>query len=96
MSEIIDTLRGLKAELEFEGVERMILFGSRARGTSRADSDLDIAIDVRRGSRFSILDLVGVEQTISDKTGIPANAFMLRSLGPAFRQEIARDGVVVF
>ena len=96
MTDLVDTLRGLKRELEQEGVERLILFGSRARGTAGADSDVDIAIAVRPDSRFSILDLVGVEQTISDRTGIPANAFMLRSLDPAFRQEIDRDGVVVF
>jgi predicted nucleotidyltransferase len=32
---------------ELPGVEKLILFGSRARGEARADSDYDIAVVVR-------------------------------------------------
>jgi predicted nucleotidyltransferase len=43
-------LRRLRAELERrygERLERLILFGSRARGDARADSDWDVAVVLR-------------------------------------------------
>jgi len=94
--ELVQKLKTLKPRLEDEGVRHLILFGSQARGTAHAGSDIDIAIDVEPQSRFSILDLVGVEQIISEAVGIPANAFMRRSLDGEFRSEIDRDGIEIF
>ncbi len=93
---LIATLRSLRPVLEAEGVSHAILFGSQARGSATLSSDIDIAIDVAPDGRFSILNLVGIEQAVTDATGIPANAFLTRSLDPAFRHEIARDGVPIF
>lgn len=93
---IIAELQALRPALEAEGVNGLVLFGSQAVGTAGPDSDIDIAIKVRGDSRFSILNLVGVEQLVSDATGIEANAFMFRALDDAFRADIDRHGVPVF
>jgi hypothetical protein len=59
-----ETLKELRAALEpFLGdrLERMVLFGSMARGDYRDDSDIDVAIVVRRLTRelkHEILDRV--------------------------------------
>lgn len=94
--EIVGKLKALRPLLEREGVRHLVLFGSQARGTAAPGSDVDIAIEVMPDSRFSLLDLVGVEHIVSDAVGIPANAFMHRSLDSAFRGEIDRDGIRVF
>ncbi len=94
--QIVEKLRAVRSLLEGEGVSHVTLFGSRARGDARPDSDIDIAIDVHPGMRFSILNLVGVEHVVSDATGLPANAFMRRSLDEEFRREIQAVGVKVF
>jgi predicted nucleotidyltransferase len=78
------------------GVTRLALFGSRARGDNRADSDIDVAIDVRPESRFSLIDLVGVAHEIEDETGLHANIFMRRSLDDSFRRTLERDGIEIF
>ncbi|MAZ82442.1 MAG: nucleotidyltransferase [Rhizobiales bacterium] len=95
-ADMVHKLKTLKPRLEGEGVRHLILFGSQARGSQTADSDIDIAIDVEPDSRFSIINLVGVEQIISEAIGIPANAFMRRSLDQEFRSELDREGIEVF
>ena len=72
------------------------MFGSRARGDERPDSDLDILLDVPRGARFSLVDLVGVEQLVTEAVGISANGFKKRSLDLSFRSTIEIDVIEVF
>ncbi len=93
---IIETLRGLRGAFEREGVSHVALFGSRARGDARQDSDIDLLIDVQAGKRFSVTNLVGVEHIVSDTLGVRANAFMRRSLDHDFRRSIAEDVIEVF
>lgn len=94
--EIVEKLKALRPLLEQEGVRHLVLFGSQARGTANAESDIDIAIDPMPDRKFSIMNLVGVEHIVGDAIGIPANAFMRRALDSAFRQEIDREGIAVF
>jgi len=52
-------------------VTKLAIFGSRARGDARPDSDLDVLVEVEPDSRFSMLDLIGVEHIIKDATASP-------------------------
>jgi predicted nucleotidyltransferase len=74
----------------------MTLFGSRARGDNRADSDIDLMIEVDDSRPFSMLKIVGVGHIIEDNTGLPANIFMKRSLDESFVEETRSDLVQVF
>lgn len=96
VEQLTDKLRQVQPLLKAEGVTGLTLFGSQARGTADADSDIDITIDVAPQSSFSVLNLVGVEEIVTEATGIKANAFMRRSVDTQFRQEIQRDGIAVF
>lgn len=78
------------------GVTRMSLFGSRARGDNREDSDVDLMIDVQQGRKFSLLDLIGVEHVVEDRIGLAANVFMRRSLEEEFVRSAGKDEVVIF
>jgi uncharacterized protein len=81
----------LRPALEHKGVQHLAVFGSRARGHSGPDSDLDILLEIEAGRSFSLFDLVEVEGLLANKTGLTANAFMRRSLSPAFATSIAPD-----
>ena len=94
--EIVAKLESLRAKLETEGVEHLAIFGSRARGDYAETSDLDLLIDAAPLSKFSILNLVGVEHIVADSTGLPANAFMRRSLDASFRSSISSDIIEIF
>jgi predicted nucleotidyltransferase len=84
-------IRQLQARLAAAGVTHVAIFGSRARGDHRPDSDLDLLIEVEDGRGFSLVDLVGVQHIIGDDLGIQVNATMRRSLQPRFRNEITPD-----
>ena len=93
---ILRKIRALKPLLEAEGVAHMTLFGSQARETATDESDIDIAIEVAPKSKFSMLNLVGVEQLVAEATGFPANAFMKLALDKGFIEQIENDGIRVF
>jgi uncharacterized protein len=94
--DLVSGLRSLEAKLRACGVSRLAIFGSRARGDNRPDSDLDALIDVYPHQKFSLLDLVGVGHVIEDNLGIKANMFMRRSLEPQMAETIGPDVIEIF
>ncbi|WP_407175828.1 nucleotidyltransferase family protein [Bradyrhizobium sp. STM 3562] len=75
---------------------KLAIFGSRARGDDRPESDIDVLIEVEPDASFSLLNLIGVQHIIEDATGLDAQATMRRSLSPSFAERIANDIVEVF
>jgi len=94
--EIIARIRATAPTLRAEGVRKLAIFGSRACGDARPDSDLDVLIDVDEDRKFSLLDLIGIQHMISDATGIETHAEMRRSLEPRFASRISDDVIEVF
>ena len=95
-SGLIEQVRSIGPTLRHRGIKHLAIFGSRVRGDYGPNSDLDILLDIEPEFPFSILQLVGVEQLISETVGIPANAFVSRSLDAEFTQSIAPELVQVF
>ncbi len=50
--EALSILRRYEGDLRARGVRRAALFGSRARGDNRADSDIDIMIEIEPNARI--------------------------------------------
>ena len=95
--QLLADLRALKPQFEREGVAHLSLFGSRARGDNRVDSDVDIIVDVPEGRRFG-LEAVGVFNLIEDRIGLPSSIVTRRGLAadPAFLARISNDEISVF
>jgi predicted nucleotidyltransferase len=94
--DIRDKVIAARSALTDAGIEHLAVFGSRARGQARVDSDLDLLLDILPGKAFSLFDLVGVEHTVSKATGLRANAFLKRSLDAKFKARIEPDLIEIF
>jgi len=88
--ETIEIIRNILVE---HGVPAAYLFGSFARN-ERPYHDIDIAIEPPAG-KFSLLDLVGLEQEIEDSTREKVDLVLYRALKPRLRANIERDKVPV-
>ncbi len=97
---VLEKFRAAVAEHFGDRLERIVLFGSRARGDARADSDYDIAIFVQdlgnRWRDFAGIAPVAVDLLDEDDAAVSA---MLYSAGhwrdPPSRliHEIRKDGL---
>jgi uncharacterized protein len=96
---ILKLFRAALDRLYGDRIERVVLFGSRARGDARDDSDYDIAVFLHDlTDRWQELDrLADLRSDILDETEAfidakpyPAGAYRERT---SLMQEIRRDGV---
>lgn len=69
--------------------KRLGIFGSYARGQNNANSDLDILVEF--GVRISLLDLVGLEQDLSESLGIKVDLVTERALSKYVRPYVEKD-----
>lgn len=96
LKEILARLRAIAPALRNEGVSRLWLFGSRARGDARPDSDLDILIEIDPAIRFDWKNLTGISLACQDATGLPVQITIRKDIKPRFAERIADDLVEVF
>lgn len=64
--EIIARLRENEAALRKRGVAHAALFGSRARGDQRTESDTDIMIEFDPSARITVFDYAGLKNYIAN------------------------------
>jgi uncharacterized protein len=95
-ADLIDTLRVFAAALRENGATALFIFGSRARGDARTDSDLDLFIDYDSAAKIpSIFRLMQIEDAISESLGVPVTITTRNALHPLMRDSIERDAVRV-
>ncbi len=69
------------------------VFGSYARGENNQNSDVDILIDFEQD--LNLLDLIGLEQELTEVLKIKVDLITLRSLNPALKKYIEKDLVLL-
>jgi predicted nucleotidyltransferase len=93
---IVAKLRSIQPEIKAQGVTRLAVFGSRARGDARTDSDLDILVDATSQGQMPPFDLFKVQHLIEDATGITTQISIRELLKPRMAERISDDLVEVF
>ena len=90
------TLREHEAELRSIGIQHLSLFGSKARGDDTAESDVDLMAEFEKGRRFSLLDMVSMENRLADILRLPVDLAPAASLKEGIRERAIREAVPAF
>lgn len=70
------------------------IFGSYARNESMPDSDLDILIDFH--DKVNLLDIIGMEQAISDALDIKVDLVTKQSLDTLIEASVYNDLKIIY
>jgi uncharacterized protein len=90
---IVARLQEQERALRERGVTRAALFGSRARGDNRPDSDIDIMIEV---APMSLWGYVGVTQFIQDLFPDPVDVADRSRLRSFVKSSAEREAIYAF
>jgi predicted nucleotidyltransferase len=76
------------------GVERVLLFGSYARGEATDESDIDLRID--KGRITGLFRLCGFHYDLEQKFGIQVDVLTTGALDEEFLQEISSEEILIY
>ncbi|MET3909685.1 putative nucleotidyltransferase [Bradyrhizobium sp. S3.3.6] len=93
---LIEKLKELAPALRASGITRLYLFGSRARGDARPDSDLDILIETTSREESPRFDHFKALHLIEEHLGLQVQISMRDLLKPRMAERIADDLIEVF
>lgn len=65
------------------------VFGSYARNDHNKDSDMDILVEFT--SRLNLLEIIGLEQELSEKLGVKVDLVTINSVNNQIKSFIERD-----
>ena len=94
--EIITRLRENESSLRARGVSHAALFGSRARGDNRPDSDIDIMIEVDPSVPIGVYEYVALKHYIAELFDGPVDVVIRDGLKPYVRPAATTDAVYAF
>jgi uncharacterized protein len=94
--EILDRLRENERALRARGVAHAALFGSRARGDNRPDSDIDIMIETAPEIVRDVYDYVKLKNFISTLFTHHVDVVDRHALSPYVRSPAESDVVYAF
>ena len=81
----------LQAVEGLPGISVLVVFGSRARGDNRPDSDLDVLVTFRPEAQVSLFTLVELEDLLADRLGVKIDLAIKDSLKPYIGRRILAE-----
>jgi predicted nucleotidyltransferase len=88
---VIDLLRAHEPELREAGIQHLSLFGSVARGKANADSDVDLAAELRPDAGIGLLRLAAIERRLGEILGCTVDLLAEPVEKQRLRARIDRD-----
>lgn len=79
--------------LKQNNVVKASVFGSYARGKETKKSDIDMMI--KYNGKMSLLDLIGLEQELEEKTGIKFDITTYKAINYLIKDQVYKEQVVI-
>jgi hypothetical protein len=92
--DVIARLRDYEPELKAARIARLSLFGSVARGET--GNDVDLVAEFEESRKPSLIQLVGLENRLSDLLGCKVDLSQKASLKPRVRASVEREAILAF
>ncbi|HEY0524824.1 MAG TPA: nucleotidyltransferase domain-containing protein [Stellaceae bacterium] len=96
LAAVLETLRTNGDRLRQLGVRHLSVFGSTARGDARADSDVDLLIELDSARRIDLFDYAGIAGEIQKLLPMPVDLARRDRLKPHVAAGALRDAVNAF
>ena len=96
LPQVLSTLHQHEADLRSRGVCHAAVFGSVARGESRAGSDIDVLVDLDPQRPMGLFEYARVRLYIAELLGGSADVVNRKTLKPLLKDAILRDAVNAF
>lgn len=94
--DILARLREHEAALKAQGVSHAALFGSRARGDARPDSDIDILVEIEPEVRMDVFRYVGIVHSIEDLFPVRVDVSNRIAFKPHLKPIAEREAIYAF
>jgi uncharacterized protein len=94
--DILTRLRENEAALRARGLAHAALFGSRARGDARPDSDTDIMIEIDPSVRMGVYEYVGLKEYIASLFEGPVDVVNRDGLKPYIKPAATAGAIYAF
>jgi hypothetical protein len=96
LPQALEILHRHEAELRQRGVSHAAVFGSVARGEARADSDIDVLVDLDPHLPMGVFEYSRLKLDIGKMLGGAVDVVNRKTLRPLLKDAILRDAVNVF
>lgn len=93
---LIMTTLALKSNKKLKNIFRQnnirfaALFGSRAKKTNKQNSDFDFVIEFSPKKDYSLLDIIGVKNSLEDVLKKPVDVITKSSINPLMKKEVLK------
>lgn len=91
IAEIKSYLANKKPYLQKYGITEIGIFGSYIYGSETSRSDIDILIDIQRPSSIGLLELIDIENQLSEELNTKVDLVIKSDLKPAIGAHILQE-----
>ena len=77
-------------------VKELALFGSRARGDNRTDSDMDLLVDFVPNSRIDLIQFIEFKIELEKMLGIPVDLVSRGGLKPRIKDRVLSEARPIY